>query len=317
MESILAICYDCRTMFQRLSALLILLCLASGALRADAAPSGLYGTFEHFQVSRPKLSWEELKGYRLFFHPDDIEPLRRSLNLAIPSEHKVLDAYSLVRPLLPNPEMKDAWLRVEGVVTEDRISFEWDGSYRGAEFPDGPYYYEVVHVHWTDGDSLDQTVVILKSKDHPRLVKVGSVDLEEHALLFRQGEYVPDQLAATISKAEFPQVPLIAKALVPSLEDIFSCEGIQVSYKLVGDADGKKPKGAQEWNCACQAPLDPGSPARKAAKKVRCDWDLSGVAPGLYDLRLSLYHKFKHPAQIDPCDTPVLDEDRIRVLVQP
>jgi hypothetical protein len=321
------------TMFKTLS---LVLALAAAAPAAPAAEdkSGK-GTFETMELQRPRLAWEEIKGYRLFFHPSDSQPLRRSLNLAIPTDRQVINAYSLVRPLAPNPELQDAWLRVEGTVDLDRIAFQWDGMYRGAEFADGPYYYEI-HVRWKDGEQLSQKVIIYKSKEHPRLVKVGNIDLEEHALEFRHGEYVPEELAGTVSKSEFPQLPLIAKAMVPTLEETFNTEGVQVSYRYVSDEDGKparapvlsvenlqgilkgkKGPDPDAWNCACQAPLPADSPARKAAKKVRCDWDISGLMPGIYDLRLSLYHKVRASGQIDPCDTPVLDEDRIRILVRP
>jgi hypothetical protein len=262
------------------------------------------------------MSWEALKGYRLFFHPDDPEPMRRTLTLAIPTDRKVINAYSLVRPLESNQDFKDAWLRIEGELKEDRILFSWDGKYRGADFPDKKYYYEI-HVRWADGENLDQTVVILKSLDHPRLVKVGDTELQEHPLEFKKGEFEASQVAASISKREMTELGVIAKVMAPILEGGFASEGIQLSYRYLEDLDGNPSIRESFWHCACQQPLDAQSPARSKPKKVRCDWDLSDVIPGLYELRLSLYHKMKHPGQFDPCDTPILDEDRIRVMVRP
>jgi len=83
------------------------------------------------------------------------------------------------------------------------------------------------------------------------------------------------------------------------------------------DAQGRAVPGKAEWDCGCQEALPADSPARRKPKKVRCDWDASRAAPGTYELRLSLYHKMKHPGQFDPCDTPILDEDRVRVTVAP
>jgi hypothetical protein len=262
------------------------------------------------------MAWETLHGYRLFFHPDDPEPLRRTLSLAIPTDRKVLEAYSLVRPYAANLDAKDAWLRIEGELKPDRIEFSWDGKYNGADFPDKKYYYEI-HVRWADGESLDQTVVVLKSLDHPRLVKAGNQDLEDHPLEFKKGEYEATRIAASVSKRDVPQLSLVARVLAPQLEGSFDSEGIQLSYRYLEDTDGNPSVRQSLWHCACQQPLDADSPARTSAKKVRCDWDLEGIVPGIYELRLSLYHKMKHPGQFDPCDTPILDEDRIRVMVRP
>ena len=284
----------------------------SSPLFADASAKG---TFENFVAGRPLMPWEVVKGYRLFFHPEDPEPMRRTLTLAIPTERKVASAYSLVRPLEPNQDFKDAWLRVEGEIAEDRVNFNWDGMYRGAVFPDMKYYYEI-HVRWKDGDVLDQTVVALKSLDHPRLARIGAQDLEAHVLEFKRGEFQAMNVSASISKAEMPQVPVIARVMAPNLEAAFQSEGIQLSYKYLEDDDGNPTLREKVWHCACQQPLEADSPARLKPKKVRCDWDVSSLVPGVYELRLSLYHKMKHPGQFDPCDTPILDEDRIRVLVR-
>lgn len=295
--------------------LFLILATLSSSLALGADPSAK-GGFESFVGGRPLLSWEKLKGYRLFFHPDDPEPLRRTLTLAIPTDRRVLSAYSLVRPLASNLDFKDAWLRIEGELKEDRILFSWDGMYRGAVFPDMKYFYEV-HVRWADGDSLDETVVVLKTLDHPRLSKIGEQNLEEHPLEFKKGEYEASQIAASLSKKEWPMLPVVAKVLAPTLDGAFDTEGIQLSYKYLEDDDGNPSLREKVWHCACQQPLPPDSPARQKAKKVRCDWDLSGLVPGVYELRLSLYHKMKHPGQFDPCDAPILDEDRVRVLVRP
>jgi hypothetical protein len=274
------------------------------------------GGFETFVVARPRLEWEALKGYRLFFHPDDPEPARRSLTLAIPTDRKVLSAYSLVRPLEPNKDFKDAWLRIEGELKDDRILFSWDGMYQGADFPDKKYFYEI-HVRWADGDSLNQTVAVIKSLDHPKLLQVGDQNLEEHPLEFKRGEFRAVNVAATVSKRDNPQLGVIARVLAPRLEGAFASEGIQLSYLYVEDAEGKAPLRDRDWHCACQQALPDDSPAREKPKKVACSWDLSDLSPGIYELRLSLYHKMNHPGQFDPCDTPILDEDRIQVQVLP
>lgn len=292
--------------------LFILLALSFQAHGDDSAR----GTFEEVVQHRPLLEWEVVKGYRLFFHPDDVEPLRRSLVLAIPTDRKVATAYSLVRPLDESKKYDDAWLRIEGELENDKVKFSWDGSYRGAEFPDLMYYYEV-HVRWTDGERLDQKVVILKSLDHPKIVKFADINLEEHPLEFSAGEFKAMKINATASKTEFALLPVVAKVLAPNLEETFQTEGIQLSYKMVAAQDGEALTEPHDWVCACQQPLPLDSPARQKAKKVRCDWDLKDVEPAIYELRLSLYHKMKHPAQFDACDTPILDEDRIRVLIRP
>lgn len=294
---------------------LILSILLFSALGASA-DEGAKGTFETFVGGRPLMTWEVIKGYRLFFHPEDPEPMRRSLTLAIPTDRKVLSAYSLVRPLEPNADFKDAWLRVEGEVKVDHVEFNWDGMYRGAVFPDQKYYYEV-HVRWGDGETLDQTVVALKSLDHPRIAKIADMNLEAHALEFKKGEFEAVNVVASLSRREMSLVPVVAKVLAPNLEAAFQSEGIQLSYRYVEDEDGKPGIREKSWHCACQQSLPTDSPARSKAKKVRCDWDISDLPPGIFELRLSLYHKMKHPGQFDPCDTPILDEDRIRVLVRP
>jgi hypothetical protein len=278
----------------------------------DSAHAG----FEQFVEGRPLLPWETLKGYRLFFHPDDPETMRRALILAIPTNRKVISAYSLVRPLDPDPNFSDAWLRIEGEIGNDRISFSWDGTYRGQVFPDMNYLYEV-HVRWADGSFLNQSVDVVKSLDHPKLIKVASEDLLDHPLVFKGGEFRPQNVSARVSKQDGLQVPVMARVMAPLLHDEFSSEGIQLSYRHIQDEGGHPIPGRQNWYCACQQALPEDSPARLKAKKVLCSWDLTDVLPGIYELRLSLYHKMNHPGQFDACDTPILDEDRIRVLVQP
>lgn len=294
---------------------LLSILIAAGPLGAESAQ----GAFESLQPQfRPKLSWEALKGYRLFFHPDSKVPLRRALILAIPTERHVRAAWSLVRPILPKGSKDEdlPWLRVEGKVEHDHIAFEWNGRYRDQDFPDQTYHYDV-HVRWMDGDKLDQQVVIHKSQDHPQLVKVGEVKLGEHKLAFKQGNYEAEEISASLSLADQQVLTLTARVFAPPMEDMFYAEGIQVSFKYIESEDGFPPQMKQEWECACQAALPPDSPAREKARKVLCPWDLAGMEPGVYELRLSLYHKMKHPAQFDPCDTPILDEDRVKILLRP
>jgi hypothetical protein len=297
-----------------LQRILLSLFLAAGALRA--APSDARGAFENFAVARPLLPWEKIKGYRLFFHPDDPEPLRRSLVLVVPTERRVISSYALVRPLELRGKGEDAWLRIEGVPEPERVSFQWNGLYRGAEFPDKRYLFEI-HVRWADGDRLDQEVVALKSLDHPRIAKIGGASLEEHPLVLRRGSWEAERISAGFSRAETPEVDLVAKVLAPDLEASFQTEGIQLSYRFVEDENGLPRLREDSWHCACQEALPLDSPARTKAKKVRCPWDIAGLAPGVYELRLSLFHKMKHSIQFDPCDTPILDEDRIRVRIRP
>jgi hypothetical protein len=293
------------------AALSLLILLFSAPLHSDDSAKG---AFEQFAEKRPTLGWERLKGYRLFFHPDDPESTRHALSVAVPTERKILGAWSLVRPLKPNPEFKDAWMRIEGVPQEGRVAFNWDGTYRGAVFPDEPYYYEV-HLRFQGGDKVDETVAVLKSKEHPAIVKLGSQKLDAHPLIFRRGEFQAGETALELSLAESP-LPVVARVLAPPLEGAFAIEGIQLSYRMTLNAEGKAPR-AQPWSCACQESLPADSPARSSPKKVQCLWELQGLSPGTYELKLALYHRMKHPGQFDPCDTPILDEDRVRVLLRP
>ncbi len=293
------------------AAFLILIACFTSLARAESAG----GAFENMQLpSRPKLSWEVLKGYRLFFHPEHKEPLRRSLNLMIPSERKVRTAWALVKLLSDKDD--SPWLRVEGIPNPEYIAFEWGGLYRSSEFPDKTYVFEV-HVRWTDGGALDERLLVIKSPDHPILIKVGSQDLGKHSLALKAGEYIPEEVSASFSLSQTPMLPLVARVYAPTLEDLFLAEGIQVSYRYIEDLEGNYSLGKQPWRCACQQALPKDSPARAKAKKVRCDWDTAGLEPGTYELRLSLYHKMNHPGQFDACDTPILDEDRVRITANP
>ncbi len=292
-----------------------LFCL-SASLLAEMSPSSSSsagGVFQNFDQVRPTLEWEVLKGYRLFFHPEDSQPLRRGLNILIPSQRPVSKAWSLVRPL--NQEYsKDAWLRIEGEIDQEKVSLAWDGTYGGAEFPDLAYLYEV-HVRYADGEKLERKVLVLKSKEHPRLAKVGDVSLEEQRSVFKGGEYEPERSAVTLRRSAGVYITLTARVYAPHLDGIFKISGIQVSQRYVEDVDGNAGLGMNEWNCACQAELPDDSPARLKPKKITCVWDLSANPPGLYDLKLSLWHKINLAREFDLCDTPLLDSDRIRVMV--
>lgn len=283
-------------------------------LNAQAAPvEG--GWTPYFDGARAKLSWESLKGYRLHFHPDDPETERHSLNLAVPSDRKLQAAWAIVRPLTSDGPYAEAWLRVEGEPDPwaGKVAFNWDGTYRGYAFPDGPFRFEV-NFKYTDGESLRWDVLVLKSKEKPRLLKFAGRDVSGHQLAFRAGQYEPDGIAAIVPRAE-GSAAMIAGVRLPELPEPFDSEGILVQGRRIQDAEGKPVKEA--WECLCQQPLPADSPARSAFKKVRCDWDLTAAQPGLWDLRLAIYHRQKTSTANAACDEPLLDEDRLRVQLLP
>jgi hypothetical protein len=294
---------------------LVSLILSAVASAAQAAPQVGQGAFSQYvdKETRPKLGWETLKGYRLFFHPDDSEANRRALTIAVPVYRKIISAWAMVRPISTEGQYADAWLRVEGEPTPEKVSISWDGAYRGRPFPDGPYRFEV-HLKYQDGDEQSWDVLVLKSRDYPSFVKFNGQPVFDHALAFKNGEFRPVAVAAEVSRAQ-GSVAMLARVLAPDLAEPFNTEGLQVQGRMVEDLQGKPVAGP--WECLCTQPLPDDSPARKLAKKVRCDWDLGTAAPGVWELRLGLYHPLKHRVTPEPCDEPILDEDRLRVRVLP
>jgi len=287
--------------------------LRAQAADADAVFPGGWSTFAG--GPRAKLSWESLKGYRLFFHPDDPETERHALNLAIPVERKLDQAWAIVRPLTQEGPYADAWLRVEGEpdMSDGKVVIAWDGTYRGYAFPEGPYRFEV-NLKFQDKETQRWDVLIYMGKDKPRLLKIGGRDVSGHKLAFHAGQYEPDIVSAIIPRNELT-APLIAQVRLPGLPEPFNSTGIEVQGRRILDALGQPVK--EDWACLCQEPIPADSPARSAYKKVRCDWDLAAYAPGIWDLRLSLYHEFKGSQKNGPCDEPLLDEDRLRVQLLP
>jgi hypothetical protein len=292
--------------------------ISAFALHAQAAapaenPVG--GGFTAYDSTRAKLSWETLKGYRLFFHPDDLESERHALNLAIPVERKLDQAWAVVRPLTKDGPYADAWLRVEGETDmhDGKVVIAWDGTYRGYAFPEGPYRFEV-NLKFEDGEVQRWDVLIYMGKDKPRLLKIGGRDVSAHKLAFRAGQYEPDGFSATIPRGE-KSAALIAQVRLPELPEPFNSTGLLVQGRRIADELGQPVK--EGWSCLCQEPIPADSPARSAYKKVRCDWDLTQSPPGTWDLRLALYHQMKGSTKNEPCDEPLLDEDRLRVQLQP
>ncbi len=289
---------------------------AAASVPTDRPVAGAWDTL--VPPARPRLDWESLKGYRLFFHPEDAEGLRHALTIAAPAQQRVLAAYALVRPLglSATAAGDDAWMRVEGVPKAESVSIEWDGAYDGQPFPDGAYQFQVRLLLAPD-ERRSWDVVVYKSKDHPNFIKLGDQEIGKHSLGFRQGEFVPSEISASFSKAATPQVALLARVWAPMLEGAFAIEGAQMDYRQITDAKGKALESVAPWACLCQQALPGDSPARIKARKVRCDWDLAELPEGNYELRVSLYHLLKHPQATDPCDTPRLDQDRLRVVVRP
>ncbi|HTB33306.1 MAG TPA: hypothetical protein VK842_00440 [bacterium] len=278
----------------------------------DSAPRGAFSAFVDHE-ERPKLEWETLPGYRLFFHPKDSEPARRSLTIAVPVDDPVTSAWAIIRPASADGPYAQAWLRVEGQPAEDRVSISWDGAYLGQPFPDGAYRFEI-HLLHRSGTQQHWDVQILKSLDCPRFVKLGDIEVEEHPLAFHAGQFEPVGLAATLNRSQ-GSVNVVARVMAPNLAEPFNTSGLLVQVRPVEDAQGK-PVHAP-WDCLCQQELPVDSPARLKPKKVACPWDLGALAPGLYDLRLGLYHGLKHRIEPAACDEPVLDDDRVRVRVLP
>jgi hypothetical protein len=288
--------------------------LAQGACALDQEPAAAGAWDTRMPETRPLLFWEELKGYRLFFHPQDTEPLRRLLTVAIPHDHVLSSAWAIIRPVNTLGKYADAWLRVEGEPTPDSVTIEWDGSYRGEPFPDGPYLFEI-HIRWQPDQERTWSVVVLKSKDYPQFFKIGTEAVGKHPLIFKDGQFEPLGVSASFSRAAQPSLPILARVLAPTLDGAFSTAGIEVQGHLVQDPDGIPVD--SNWECLCQQALPGDSPARQVAKKVRCDWDLSSAAPGVWDLRLGLYHQMNNRQDLSACDAPLLDEDRIRVVIAP
>jgi hypothetical protein len=288
--------------------------LLSQAASAQDQPASAGGVWDQPYTGRGLLFWEELKGYRLFFHPEDTEPERRRLTLVLPTEEKIDAAWAIIRPLSPGADLADAWLRVEGEIKPEKVLIEWDGTYRGQPFPDGPYTFEI-HMKWKPLKERTWKVVILKSLEYPQFAKINGVAVGKHPLIFRNGQFEPIEVSASFSAAQVKTVPIIARLFAPDLPEAFATAGILVQGRLIEDEDGIPVNGP--WQCLCQQPLPAGSPARLVPKKVRCDWDLSDAEPGVWDLRLGLYHDVNSSHVPEPCDAPVLDEDRLRVAVKP
>lgn len=295
------------------AAILILLGVQAQAAAAQEAPAGGWSTFA--PESRPKLTFETLKGYRLFFHPDNPVGERRSLNLAVPVDRRLVAAWAIVRPFSELGEYAEAWLRVEGEYDpqQGRVALAWDGTYRGRAFPDAPYRFEV-HLKYADGEEQKWDVLVLKSRDEPILVRFADVDIRRHRLVFQAGRYVPQRIEASVSRGA-GSVALLARVFLPTLPAPFDASGILVQGRRLEDAEGKAVDEA--WTCLCQQPIPADSPARRVPKKVRCDWNLADAEPGVWDLRLALYHEQKPGFPRAACDEPVLDEDRVRVRLLP
>ena len=299
-----------------MKSLVALLFLFAGALRPAGADVG-EGAWDALETGeRPRLEWELLKGYRLFFHPDEKDALRRAITLAVPVEKKVRSVWALIKPLSPEPGFTEPWLRVEGGIDPGRLSIEWDGTYRDLHFKDGPYSFEV-HVVWEGPPAQEQVfnLIVLKSLDYPQFFKVGSTEVARHPLAFKQGEFEPVEVSATLSKLQ-GRAAITARVLAPELPQAFSSTGLLVMGRRFEDASGKALR-RPFWQCLCQQPLPADSPARLAARKVRCDWEVERYNAGTWDLRLGLYHGLKHAEKFGPCDAPLLDEDRLRVVLTP
>jgi len=286
--------------------LLALLLLAAAALPAADA----WIKFDDGQ--RPLMAFETLKGYRLFFHPDEREPLRRSLVLQVPVGMHLKRAYLLIRPYSPQSREQMAWLRVEGYREFDYVRFDWDGTYRRDEFADGLYRVDV-RVTLLEGDERRWQVVVAKSADYPRFVKAGGQALERlrHLALSPSGEFLPKDVELTLTKTALADCELQGRVWLPALERDFEISGALVALRRVAE-DGR-PKG--DWECLSRQELPADSPARKGPKRVAFHWPLKDVAPGLYDLKLALYHGLVVNARRDECDVPQLDGDVLRLRV--
>lgn len=299
---------------QRLICALILSAWPLAAQAAQADPV-FPGGWSRALDGRPRLDWEGLRGYRLFFHPADPEGARRSLTLAVPAGRRLDASWAIVRPLTGEGPLAKAWLRVEGEpdLERGRVSLAWDGRYQARPFPDGPYRFEV-HLRYAGGEPRRWDLLVLKSKDKPRLLSVAGRDVSAHRLAFRAGQYEPEQAEASLPRS-LAVAPLIAGVHLPGLPDPFSLEGILVQGRRVADAEGRPVW--EDWDCLCQQPLPQDSPARTSWRRVRCDWDLASAQPGTWDLRLGLYHRQRGLKDPEPCDQPLLDEDRVRVRLLP
>jgi hypothetical protein len=259
---------------------------------------------------RPPLSYETLQGYRLFFHPDEREALRRSLLLQVPEGARLKQAYLLIRPYQPKSRKEMAWLRVEGYREFGYVRFDWDGTYRRDEFPDGLYGIDL-RVTWEGGEEKRWRLVVAKSQDYPRFVKAAGSDLDRQRglSLTAEGEFASLREELTISKAQHPSVDLVGRVWLPGLEGDFSLSGALVQMRSVS-SDGKS---WGSWQCLSRQDLPADSPARSTAKKVAFAWDVRDLSPGLYDLRLALYHGLSVNARRDQCDVPLLDGDVLRL----
>lgn len=290
--------------------------LLAGTAQAGPLDPVLPGAWSSFEpASRPKLEYETLKGYRLFFHPDDPDAERRSLSLAFPMDRVPAVAWAIVRPLTDQGPYADAWLRVEGEPDPGvgRLRFSWDGTYRGRAFPDAPYRFEI-NVLYADGESRHWDLLVLKSLAHPRLLKFGGQPLDERRLVFSAGQFQPSRVDASVARGQ-GSAAVLASVLLPEMPEPFNSAGLLVQGRRIADENGQPVD--EPWDCLCQQPIPADSPARREAKKVRCDWDLRASLPGTWDLRLALYHQQHWAGDNAPCDQPLLDEDRVRVRLLP
>jgi hypothetical protein len=264
---------------------------------------------------RPRLKWELLKGFRLFFHPEDLQAMRRSMLLAMPRGYQLRTAYLLIRPRPDKGSIPKAWLRVEGSSFQGQVRFDWDGCYQHQEFPDGLYEVDL-NLYYQGGISQRVNLVVLKSKDHPRFVKVGNREFRKQRFHFVDGEFVPEEANLALSKSATPQAPLVGEVFLPFLEGEFTASGAMLSYREVIQEEGK-PEEYGAWDCFCQQVIPANSEARQKLKKVACAWDLTDVEPGLYDLKISIWHEPKRVKNPDACDVPILDYESVRVQVTP
>ena len=272
------------------------------------------GTWDQLVVAREKMPWESLRGYRLFFHPAHEQSLRRSIMLEVGSDRPIVSAWALVRPL-DQAEGEDAWLRVEGDSRPGYLIFSWDGTYRGREFEDALYHFEV-HIRWKHEKEQKLDLIICKSESSPQIYKIAGRDIHRSAVIFKGGEFLPAEESMLLVKSEQPQVDLLARAWLPKLPEDFQADGVVVDWRMAEGPQGEKLARKEVWQCACQQNVAQDSPLREKRRAVRCRWDISDLPAGVYDVRVSLWHTQQLPAGADSCDQALLDSDRIRVRIE-
>jgi hypothetical protein len=278
------------------------------------------GSWDRLLRQRPPLAWETLRGYRMFFHPDDPEPLRRWLGVGVSkSGGDLTSAWALVRPY-NEADPEGTWLRLEGVYSglRDFAELEWDGLYRGAEFPDLRYRF---NIEARFGDRKKSwKVAAVKSLDHPRFYKINGEKVTDNALVWDKaaGEYLPRGPKIFVSASQARRIPVLARVYLPELEGDFKVDGVLVMARKLDAGTDLGPMETSQWECVCAQFIPPDSPARKKLKSTRCWWDLPpNGAEGLWELKVALFHHITHRDQWGPCDMPLLDEDRVQVQVRP